>query len=79
MLITRRLRTKKIEDDFVRNLISLCDGEHTREDIIKDFTEKISDGRLPVDENAKQNLIENLPEAIENQLRQAAKLALFVS
>ena len=80
MLITRRLRTKKIEDEFVRNLITLCDGENTREDMIKDFTEKISDGRLPAaDEHAKQNLIENLPEAVENQLSQAAQLALFIS
>ena len=79
MLITRRLRTKKIEDEFVRTLIGLCDGEHTREDIIKDFTEKITDGRLPVDETAKQKFIETLPQAVENQLQQAAKLALFVS
>lgn len=79
MLITRRLKTKKIEDEFVRNLLMLTDGEHTRQDIIKDFTEKIMDGRLPVNETEKQGLIENLPEAIENQLQQAAKLALFIS
>ncbi|CAN5861861.1 methyltransferase regulatory domain-containing protein [soil metagenome] len=79
MLITRRLKTKKIEDEFVRNLLMLTDGEHTREDIIRDFTGKIMDGRLPVDEDAKENLINNLPEAVENQLEQAAKHALFIS
>ncbi len=81
-LFTRRFRTKKIEDEFVRNLIFLCDGEHRREDIVKDFEEKISDGRLALDgadETAKQKFIETLPEAVENQLQQAAKLALFVS
>lgn len=81
-LFTRRHRTKKIEDDFVRNLIGLCDGEHSHEDIIKDFKEKISDGRLTfdlADKTAKEEFIESLPQAVENQLRQAAKLALFVS
>ncbi len=81
-LFTRRHRTKKIEDDFVRNLIGLCDGEHSRDEIIKDFKEKISDGRLQfdsADENAKQKFIESLPEAVELQLRQAAKLGLFIS
>ena len=81
-LFTRRHRTKKIEDDFVRNLITLCDGEHTREDIVRNFKEQISDGRLALDsadEIAKQQFIENLPQAVENQLRQAAKLALFIS
>jgi methyltransferase-like protein len=81
-LFTRRHRTKKIEDDFVRNLITLCDGKHTREDIVRDYTEKISDGHLTfdsADENAKQQFIENLPQAVENQLQQAAKLGLFIS
>lgn len=79
-LFTRRFRVKKIEDNFVRNLITLCDGEHSREQMIADFTEKILDGRLPVtDESAKQKIIETLPEAIENQLHQAAKLGLFIS
>lgn len=81
-LFTRRHRTKKIEDDFVRNLMMLTDGEHTREEIVSDFKEKISDGRLAFssgDETARQEFIENLPEAVENQLRQAAKLALFIS
>lgn len=81
-LFTRRFRTKKIEDEFVRNLIFLCDGEHTREDIIKDFREKILDGRLSLegaDETAKQKFTETLPEAVEHQLQQAAKLALFIS
>ncbi|MEO6588521.1 MAG: methyltransferase regulatory domain-containing protein [Pyrinomonadaceae bacterium] len=81
-LFTRRFRTKKIEDEFVRNLIFLCDGEHTREDIINDFREKILDGRLKMDgadETVKQKFIETLPETLENQLRQAAKLGLFIS
>jgi methyltransferase-like protein len=81
-LFTRRHRTKKIEDDFVRNLVLLCDGEHTHEEIVKDFKEKILDGRLAfdsADESEKQKFIENLPQAVENQLQQAAKLALFIS
>ena len=81
-LFTRRFRTKKIEDDFTRNLLVLTDGEHTREQILDDFKEKILSGKLAVDlkdEAEKQKLIENLPDAIENQLRQAAKLALFIS
>lgn len=79
-LFTRRFRVKKIEDDFVRNLVMLCDGEHTRERMADDFKAKISDGRLSVpDDAAKQKIIETLPEALENQLRQAAKLGLFIS
>lgn len=79
-IFSRRFRTKKIEDDFARNLMILCDGEHTREQIVEDFKEKISDGRIIFeDETIEREFIENLPEAIENQLQQAAKLGLFIS
>lgn len=79
-LFSRRFRTKKIEDDFSRNLIILCDGEHTREQIAEDFKEKISDGQIIFEnEMIKQEFIKNLPDAIENQLQQAAKLGLFIS
>lgn len=79
-LFSRRFRTKKIEDDFVRNLIILCDGEHTRQQIVENFEEKISSGQIMFeDETIKQEFIKNLPEAIEDQLRQAAKLGLFIS
>lgn len=79
-LFSRRFRTKKIEDEFSRQLLILCDGENAREQIAEDFREKISDGRLTLaDESLKQEFIENLPEAIDNQLRQAAKFGLFIS
>jgi len=78
-LFSRRFRTKKIEDDFSRQLLILCDGEHTREQILENFKRKISEGEITfADEKMKREFIENLPETIENQLRQAAKLGLFM-
>ena len=81
-IFTRRFRTMKIEDDFVRNLLTLLDGEHRREDIIRDFREKITGGRLEfdaADDAEKQKLLENLPEMVEDHLRQAAKLAILTA
>ncbi len=79
-LFTRRHRTKKIEDDFVRNLLITSDGKHTREEMVNDFRDKISDGSLPVDdEKMKRNILENLTQSVEHQLQQAAKLALLIS
>lgn len=79
-VLSRRFRATRIKDEFIRNLIMLCDGEHTRDQMISDFAEKISDGRLSVaDESVKEKMIETLPEALEDQLRRTAKLGLFVS
>lgn len=79
-LFSRRFCTKKIEDDFSKNLLILCDGEHSREDIYYDFREKISDGRLVLaDKSLKEEFLENLPEVIDGQLSRAAKFGLFIS
>ena len=81
-VFSRRHRTKKIEDDLVRTLLALADGERTVEQIVADFKEMITDGRIRFEaagEAEKQEFIAQLPAAVEGQLRQAAKFALFVS
>lgn len=77
-VFSRRFRTKKLEDDFSRQLLILCDGEHTREQILGSFNEKISSGEITFsDETMKREFIKNLSETVENQLQQAAKLGLL--
>jgi methyltransferase-like protein/ubiquinone/menaquinone biosynthesis C-methylase UbiE len=66
----------KIEDEVSRHLLEICDGKHTREDLLRKMREFIEQGE---DIEDKETLLKDLPEWLDQSLMQLAKLGMFES
>ena len=66
----------KIEDSISRHLLELLDGTRSRNDVLPLMSEFIEQSDEVED---KQELLNNLPNWLENSLSQLAKMGMFVS
>jgi methyltransferase-like protein/ubiquinone/menaquinone biosynthesis C-methylase UbiE len=68
-----------IQDALGRELLRLADGTRTREQLIAGLTEFINSAEFDQPTEIKNNIIRELPSAIEANLNKFAQMALLVS
>ena len=66
----------KIEDEVSRHLLEICDGTRTREDLLKNMREFVEQSE---DIEDKETLLKDLPDWLDESLKQLAKLGMFES
>lgn len=66
----------KIEDEVSRHLLELLDGTRNRQDLLVQMSEFIKASEAVED---KQELLDNLPNWLEDSLSQLARMGMFVS
>ncbi|MDQ3087861.1 MAG: class I SAM-dependent methyltransferase [Acidobacteriota bacterium] len=66
----------KIEDEVSRHLLELLDGTRNRHDLLTQMSEFIKTSDAVQD---KQELLDNLPNWLEDSLSQLARMGMFVS
>lgn len=66
----------KIEDEVSRHLLELLDGTRNRRDLLTQMSEFIKTGDVVED---KPELLDNLPNWLEDSLSQLARMGMFVS
>jgi methyltransferase-like protein len=66
----------KIEDEISRHLLAICDGTRGREELLREMLAFIESSE---DLEDKETLLRDLPEWLDESLRQLAKLGMFES